>query len=60
MLMGDSESISSSPPANRPPVCQRCGREMTLTRIEPDVPGIDRRTFECECGSSETLLVRFK
>ena len=34
----------------RPP-CIKCGTQMLLTRIEPDKPDHDRRTFECpECA----------
>jgi hypothetical protein len=34
---------------------------MMLTRIEPDAPGYDRRTFECpQCENSETVLANFR
>jgi hypothetical protein len=34
---------------------------MLLSRIEPDVPDYDRRTFGCpKCGNSETEVVKFK
>lgn len=43
------------------PRCSHCGGEMVLTRIEPDQPGHDRRTFECkDCGHLETKTVRFR
>jgi tRNA(Ile2) C34 agmatinyltransferase TiaS len=29
------------------PICPRCGARMWLSRIEPDEPGHDKRTFEC-------------
>jgi single-stranded DNA-specific DHH superfamily exonuclease len=33
---------------------------MMLARIEPHLPGIDERTFECAvCGVSEKVLVKF-
>ena len=33
------------------PTCERCGAPMWLTRIEPDRPHHERRTFECKaCG----------
>jgi ribosomal protein S27AE len=44
----------------RPP-CPKCGTTMMLTRIEPDAPGYDRRTFECpQCENSETVLANFR
>jgi len=34
---------------------------MTLTGIEPEGPGIDRRIFDCaRCGLIETFLVKFR
>ena len=39
----------------RPP-CPQCGTDMLLSRIEPNTPGVDQRTFECKCGHGETLL----
>jgi hypothetical protein len=33
---------------------------MGLTRIEPEAPGYDRRTFECgQCQHIETIVVAF-
>ncbi len=41
--------------------CSECGSPMDLTRIEPDKPGHDLRTFECpQCQHSETIVVQFK
>jgi hypothetical protein len=41
--------------------CPKCGTTMMLTRIEPDTPGHDRRTFECaECENSETVFANFR
>ena len=43
----------------RPP-CPKCGALMGLTRIEPDTPGIDQRTFECaRCQHIEIKLIAF-
>jgi hypothetical protein len=42
----------------RPP-CPQCGTDMMLSRIEPSTPGVDQRTFECKCGYSEILLVKY-
>ena len=34
---------------------------MLLTRIEPDKPDHDRRTFECpECGYEESIVVKYQ
>jgi|EndMetStandDraft_5_1072996.scaffolds.fasta_scaffold23552_3 hypothetical protein len=53
--------LGQSPPLLRQrPVCQRCGVEMTLVRIDPETPGIEQQTYECTCGNSDTLLVKFK
>ncbi|WP_420738262.1 hypothetical protein [Bradyrhizobium japonicum] len=38
--------------------CSGCGKPMRLACIEPDKPGFDRRTFECEkCSTDEIFLV---
>jgi hypothetical protein len=43
------------------PACPKCGIRMMLTRIEPDEPDHDKRTFECfECGNSENVVVKYK
>jgi hypothetical protein len=43
------------------PRCSHCGGDMILTRIEPEQPGQDRRTFECKaCGRSESKTMRFR
>jgi hypothetical protein len=40
----------------RPP-CSRCGRPLLLTRIEPEEPGFDLRTYYCAfCEDSETVI----
>ena len=42
-------------------LCPRCQARMTLTGIEPEGPGIDRRIFDCaRCGLTETVLVKFR
>lgn len=41
-------------------LCPQCHGRMTLTSIEPESAGIDRRTFECgKCKHVELLLVKF-
>jgi hypothetical protein len=43
------------------PPCPKCGANMLLTRIEPDAPGYDRRTFECSaCTHSMTMAIKVK
>ena len=40
----------------RPP-CSRCGRPLILTRIEPEEPGFDLRTYYCAaCEDSEVIV----
>jgi transposase len=40
--------------------CPRCHERMKLTSIEPETPGVDRRTFVCgNCNHVEMLLVKF-
>ena len=47
-------------PIERPP-CPKCGALMWLTRVEPDKPDHDTRTFECpECENSETVLTKYR
>lgn len=42
------------------PTCAQCGVPMWLTRIEPDEPGKQLRTFECQaCGNSTQEIVAF-
>jgi predicted RNA-binding Zn-ribbon protein involved in translation (DUF1610 family) len=43
------------------PVCPNCGSRMLLTRIAPDEPGYDQRTFECgQCDTEITRIVKFR
>jgi hypothetical protein len=40
----------------RPP-CSRCGRPLVLTRIEPEEPGFDLRTYYCAaCEDAEVII----
>jgi hypothetical protein len=40
----------------RPP-CSKCGRPLMLTRIEPEKPGFDQRTYYCpSCRATETII----
>ena len=41
----------------RPP-CSKCGRPLILTRIEPEEPGFDLRTYYCAaCEDTEVVMV---
>ena len=40
--------------------CPACRAPMTLSRIVPDKPGCEMRTFRCTaCGAEETKLVNY-
>lgn len=44
----------------RPP-CAKCGEQMWLARIEPDLPEHDKRSFECpKCGNEESFVVKYR
>ena len=44
----------------RPPR-PRCGTQTLLSRIEPDAPHHDKRTFQCAmCGNEHSEVVKFK
>lgn len=59
--MTEIQSVKRDPLQTQRPTCPRCSARMSMTRIEPDEPGIDRRTFECEqCQHIETILVAFQ
>jgi hypothetical protein len=41
------------------PFCPDCEAPMILSRLEPDGPGFDLRTFAClMCAATETIVVR--
>jgi C4-type Zn-finger protein len=41
------------------PPCPRCGKRMTLTRVDPHTPGYETRTFDCSrCGYSVGEVVK--
>ena len=43
------------------PRCKECGVPMWLTRLVPDRPDHDKRTFECKaCVASVTEIVKYK
>jgi hypothetical protein len=42
---------------NRRPPCSKCGRPLILTRIEPEEPGFDLRTYYCAaCEDNEVTI----
>ena len=42
------------------PFCAKCDAPMWLTRIEPDFPHHDKRTFECQaCGGTTTIVAKY-
>jgi hypothetical protein len=43
------------------PYCLNCGSPMWLTRIEPDSPDYDKRTFECpKCENVVIEIVKYR
>jgi hypothetical protein len=43
------------------PTCPKCWALMWLTRIDPDEPGYDKRTFKCvECELTVTETVKYR
>jgi hypothetical protein len=42
------------------PPCPRCATKMLLSRLEPDTPNHDKRTFECPaCRNEHSEVVKF-
>ena len=39
------------------PTCAKCGAPMWLTRLEPDGPGSQKRTFECQACQNEAIEI---
>jgi hypothetical protein len=50
----------SAPKAIKYPDCPSCRAPMKLARIESSTSAVDLRTFKCDCGYSETLLVKHR
>jgi hypothetical protein len=40
----------------RPP-CSKCGRPLILTRIEPEEPGFDLRTYYCAAREDVEVII---
>jgi hypothetical protein len=52
------EALESMRWTTQPP-CPRCGKRMTLTRVDPHTPGYETRTFDCShCGYSVGEVVK--
>ncbi|MCW5689742.1 MAG: hypothetical protein KIT76_14440 [Pseudolabrys sp.] len=45
--MSKTQANDTNAPDIDRPVCARCGSQMWLARISPDVKGQEWRTFEC-------------
>ena len=59
VAMRQFESIPNSQDIVHP-TCAICDAPMWLTRIEPDFPHHEKRTFECKaCGGTTTVIVKF-
>lgn len=58
-----TEFLLSVPPQRtiHQPPCPDCGRPMMLTRVDPDTPDHDKRTFGClACDREESVVVKFR
>ena len=57
--MAQSVASSMSSVARDRPLCSRCGKQMSLTRVVPVDPHEDQRTFECPiCAIAEKVIVK--
>ena len=60
VAMRQFESIPNSQDIVHP-TCAKCAAPMWLTRIEPDGPGSEKRTFECQACQNEAIeVVKFR
>jgi len=54
------ESFADSATIVRP-TCSKCGAPLWLTRVEPDIPGFARRTFECpRCQNRSSEVIELE
>jgi len=59
--MRQSQSLNSKSELVANPICPKCSVHMMLTRVDPDEPGYDKRTFECQvCNREQSIVVKFK
>jgi hypothetical protein len=54
VAMRQFQPVSNAPEIVHP-TCAKCGAPMWLTRIEPDEPGVEKRTFECQVCQYEAI-----
>jgi hypothetical protein len=50
-------TLNSAPLARRPADRSKCGAPMWMTRIEPDGPSLEKRTFECQACQNEAIEI---
>lgn len=59
--MSKLQSDDTRTMAAKRPSCPNCGTEMMISRIEPDKPDHDMRTFECpKCNHDVSLVVKYQ
>jgi hypothetical protein len=57
-MTSHDEALESTRRTIDPP-CPRCGKRMTLTRVDPQSPAYAMRTFDClRCGYSVDEIVK--
>jgi ssDNA-binding Zn-finger/Zn-ribbon topoisomerase 1 len=55
-MSGSHPTLQAKDPIARRP-CPKCGKDMMISRIMPDRPGYELRTYECAgCGHDELVL----
>jgi len=58
MLNRSVPSFFHGKPASERPFCADCESPMILSRLEPDKPGFDLRTYAClMCAATESIVV---
>ena len=52
-------AIQSSLGFYKTPLCPQCKKQMMISRVTPQAPGIDDVAFDCRaCGISEKVLIK--
>jgi len=60
-VMSQSDAFDPARLVLSQPVCPKCGGRMWLSRIEPDEPNHDKRTFECpQCENVVSEVVKYR
>ena len=58
MLNRSVPSFFHGKPTSERPFCADCECPMILSRLEPDKPGFDLRTYAClMCAATESIIV---